>query len=219
MLLPIKGFENISIDSLEEAVVPLLSFLPNVKKMISIAKFKCIDPKDGLTSDQSASIMLYTMEWKPHEQSFYFQLNSVLREVDREKLNPWFPYLRLVIDALQKLPSIEHTVYRGVKLDLTNQYRRGETIIWWGFSSCTSSIEILNKESFLGKNGTRTLFSIQSYSGKYIRRHSYYNKEEEILLLPATQFQVIGCLDQGNGLQIVQLKEIQPEFSLIRLSS
>jgi hypothetical protein len=128
-------------------------------------------------------------------------------------------YLRLVITALHKLPSTRHTVYRGVKSDLTAQYRQGDTIVWWGFSSCTLSIETLNNERFLGKSGIRTLFNIECDSGKNIRSHSFYADEDEVLLLPARQFKVIGCLDQGNGLQIVQLKETQPKFPLIKLPS
>ncbi|CAF4913148.1 unnamed protein product, partial [Rotaria socialis] len=35
------------------------------------------------------------------------------------------------------------------------------------------------------------------------------------LLLPARQFQVTSCLDSGNGLHIVQLKEIKPQYDLL----
>ncbi|CAF1552710.1 unnamed protein product [Rotaria sp. Silwood1] len=187
--------------------------------MVWIAKQNCVNPKDSLTIDESASIMLYTMEWQPFEKSFYVALNNTLRASVREQLKPWFSYLRLIINALQKLPSTHHVVYRGVKSDLTAEYSRGSTIVWWGFSSCTVSIEALKHEHFLGKEGIRTLFSIECDSGKNIRSHSFYAEEDEVLLLPARQFEVIGCLDQGNGLQIIQLRETQPKFPLIKLNS
>jgi hypothetical protein len=205
--------------SLEDAVIPLVSFVPDIEQMVWIAKQNCTHPKDGLSPDESASIMLYTMEWEPYEKSFYVMLNAALRAANREELKQWFSYLRLVITASQKLPSTGRTIYRGVKLDLTDQYRRGDTVVWWGFSSCTLSIETLSNERFLGKSGTRTLFSIECDSGKNIRSHSYYAEEDEVLLLPARQFEVIGCLDQGNGLQIVQLRETKPKFPLIKLPS
>lgn len=217
MLLPIQGFEKTPLVSLEEAVVPLVSRVPDIEHMVWIAKEKCKHPKDDLSPDETASIMLYTMEWEPYESSFYVALNIALRAIRREELKPWFSYLRLVIGALQKLPPTPRTVYRGVKSDLTGQYHRGDTIVWWGFSSCTLSVETLNNERFLGKNGIRTLFSIECDSGKNIRSHSFYAEEDEVLLLPARQFEVIGCLDQGNGLQIVQLKETKPKFPLIKL--
>jgi hypothetical protein len=34
--------------------------------------------KDGLTQDQSAAIQLYTMEWKPSNQSLYIHINNAL---------------------------------------------------------------------------------------------------------------------------------------------
>jgi len=217
VLLPIQGFDKMPLVSLEEAVIPLVLLVPDVEQMVWIAKQNCSHPKDNLSPDESASIMLYTMEWEPYEKSFYVVLNTALRAVRREALKPWFSFLRLIMNALQKLPSTHRIIYRGVKTDLTAQYRRGTTIVWWGFSSCTLSIETLKNESFLGKSGIRTLFSIECDSGKNIRSHSFYADEDEVLLLPARQFEVIGCLDQGNGLQIVQLRETQPKFPLIKL--
>jgi hypothetical protein len=119
--------------------------------------------------------------------------------------------------SLLKLPSDPHrlTVYRGIKLDLSAQYPRGTIITWWGFSSCTTSLEVLNDDRFLGRIGTRTLFNIECQSAKSIKSFSFYPEEEEVLLPPGRQFQVIGCLNQGNGLHIIQMREIQPKFPLI----
>jgi hypothetical protein len=100
-------------------------------------------------------------------------------------------------------------------LDLSAQYPRGTIITWWGFSSCTTSLEVLNDDRFLGRTGTRTLFNIECQSAKSIKSFSFYPEEEEVLLPPGRQFQVIGCLNQGNGLHIIQMKEIQPKFPLI----
>ncbi len=51
---------------------------------------------------------------------------------------------------------MSRTVYRGIKLDLSEEYIDGTTIIWWGFSSCTRALNVLQLEQFLGKRGTRT---------------------------------------------------------------
>jgi len=216
MLTPICGYEETPIVSLENAVEPLLPFLPSVRSHVYTAKQRCKKPPDDdLTIDESASIMLYSMSWQPYEKCLYVALNATLRSSDRSKLEPWFLYLKLFLTALSRLPSIPRHVYRGVKLDLSAQYQKGTTIVWWGFSSCTTSINVLQSELFLGKTGTRTMFTIECDSGKDIRKHSYYPKEDEILLLAATQFEVIGCLDQDNGLHITQLKETQPPFPLL----
>jgi hypothetical protein len=216
MLLPITGYEEMPIVPLEIAVEPLVSFLPAVQTYAYAATQKCKNPPaDGLTTDESASIMLYSMGWKPLDKCLYVALNAALRSVDRDKLEPWFPYLKLFLTALSRLPTTHRFVFRGVKLDLSAQYQKGKQVLWWGFSSCTTSVNVLQSESFLGKSGMRTMFTIECDSGKDIRKHSVFPKEDEILLLAATQFKVAGCLNQGNGLHTVQLRETQPRFPLL----
>jgi hypothetical protein len=217
MLPPIQGYENMPLVSLEEAVDPLISLVPDVERMAWTVKQSQFEGEHNLTNDEEASILLYTMEWEPREKSFYIILNKTLQAANRQLLRPWFLYLRLVMTALAKIPSDSNRliVYRGVKLDLSAQYPKGSTVTWWGFSSCTTSVEVLSNERFLGTSGTRTLFNIECHSAKSIKQYSFYPEEEEVLLPPARQFEVKGCLNQGNGLHIIQLKEIQPKFPLI----
>ncbi|CAF0924343.1 unnamed protein product [Adineta steineri] len=217
MLMPIRGYEKMPIVSLEEAVTPLISILPEIQTYIDTAKQRCESvPPDGLTQDESASIILYTMDWEPHEECLYFVLNATLRNKDRGELKPWFSYLRLILSALEKLPSMPRTVYRGVKLDLTDDYPEGKTFVWWAFSSCTTTIGVLKKEPFLGKTGERTMFTIECDSGKDISLYSYFQTEKEVLLLAARQFIVLSCLQPGSGLHIIQLKEIKPPKTLLQ---
>ncbi|CAF3755094.1 unnamed protein product [Rotaria sp. Silwood1] len=212
---PIVRFDIVPNVSIETAIEPLVSLVPNVKEMVFKAKQKCDRPKDGLTIDESTSIMLYSLEWEPRENSFYIILNNTLRAEDEEKLKPWHLYLKLFVTALEKLPSISKTIYRGVKMNLSTQYPIGKTFVWWGFSSCTSSIEVLQSEQFLGKTGSRTLFNIDCDSGKDIQQHSFFPTEDEILLVAARKFKVVSCLDSGNDLHIIQLKEIESDYPLL----
>ncbi|CAF1130770.1 unnamed protein product [Adineta steineri] len=217
MLMPIEGYEEMPIVPLEEAVGPLVSILPKVQNYAYVAKERCESvPPDDLTQDESASIMLYSMEWEPHDKCLYFALNAALRTEDRRKLKPWFLYLKLVLTALEKLPSTRCHVFRGVNLDLSNQYSKGKKFVWWGFSSCTTSIEVLENEQFLDKTGERTMFTIECDSGKDISRHSYFQSEEEVLLLAARQFIVVGCLRPAPGLHMIQLKETKPPITLLQ---
>jgi hypothetical protein len=215
MLMPIQGYENMPLVPLEEAVFPLISLVPQIKRMVHIVKERCDDPQDGLTIDESASIMLYTMEWVPKQKSFYFILNNALRAENRQRLKPWFRYLKVVLTALSKLPSAHRCVYRGVRADLHQLYPKGKIFVWWGFSSCTLTLEVLQSEDFLGKKGNRTMFTIECDAGKDVRNHSMYPTEDEILLPAARQFKVVSCLDSGNNLHIIQLKEIEPIFPLL----
>ncbi|CAF1469652.1 unnamed protein product [Adineta steineri] len=118
MLMPIQGYENMPLVSLEEAVQPIKNLIPDIQNMVWTAKERRENPSQNLTSDESASIALYTMEWEPHEHCFYYILNNMLRSQERTKLKPWFLYLRLFVAGLSKLPSIQRTVYRGVNGDI-----------------------------------------------------------------------------------------------------
>ena len=111
-LLPIEGYQNVRLVSLEEAVQPLVSLFAgdSLLSKVWVVKERCREPADGLSQDESASIMLYTLEWPNQEESLYFILNKTLRMEDRNNLKPWFPYLRLFIGALSQLPPINDTI-------------------------------------------------------------------------------------------------------------
>jgi hypothetical protein len=100
-------------------------------------------------------------------------------------------------------------------MDISQEFPEGKTFIWWAFSSCSSSIKVL--EQFLGESGHRTIFNIECDSAKDISQHSFYQSENEVLMYPARQFQVVSSLNTGNQLKIIHLKEIQPPFPLIHI--
>lgn len=215
ILLPIEGYERKPLVSLEEAIVPLIQIVRDIERKAWIAKNRAKNPADGLTSDESAAVILYTMEWPEREESLYYVLNSTLYAEKRSLLKPWFLYLKLVLTGLDKIPSLEgRTFYRGVKQNLSDTYRSGETIIWWGFSSCTSTIDVLDNEEYLGNRGTRTLFTIECKNAKNIQQHSMFPGENEVLLMPATQLKVVGQYRPSSDVYMIQLKETKPFYPL-----
>ncbi|CAF1313294.1 unnamed protein product [Rotaria sordida] len=218
-LTPICIHDQKSIISLEQAVEPLISILPNLQTFVLIAKEKCENPSDGLTQDESASIMLYSMDWQPMEQCLYYVLNAILRCNDREKLKPWLLYLTLFIRALSRLPSISVIVYRQVQIGLTERYPIEKTFIWWTFSLCTLFLDIFQSNEYLNKTNTQTIFTIESHSGKDIRKHSFYSNEDQILLMAASEFKVISSIKQSDNQYIIYLKEIQSNNSLLQYSN
>ncbi|CAF0933992.1 unnamed protein product [Adineta ricciae] len=219
MLPPIEGYENEPLVSLEEAVQPLVKHICTIEQQAQIAKRNCKQNSvHDLTMDESASIRLYTMECKPKEQCLYYVLNQTLRSEDRSLLKDWFRYLRLIINALLKIPSSRsRLLFRGVKLNLSQDYPLGTKLFWWAFSSCTTSMEVLEKGPFLGAKGARTLFHIDCYSSRDIREYSAHAKECEALLLPARQFQIVSSLNAGNDLYVIHLREVEPEFTCIKI--
>lgn len=98
------------------------------------------------------------------------------------------------------------TVYRGVKLNLKSDYRKGELVVWWPLSSTTDNIEVLSEPYFLGDTGERTIFTIETKSARKIKNYSAIKKENELLLLPGTTFKVKSVLPQGE-LTMIHLEE------------
>ena len=118
-------------------------------------------------------------------------LNSALRDHAHPKnLEAFLPYLKLFLKGLNKLPLIRKQVYRGVNVDLHEEYNQlqGWTFRWWAFSS-TTQCESTSK-TFLGEEGASTLFKIDGI-GVDIAAFSAFPNESEVLLLPGTLTQTL----------------------------
>jgi len=218
-LLSTDEYEQIPIVSIEQAIKPLIIFLPNIEIYVQMVKKKCLNPADGLTSDESASIMLYSMVWQPFDKCLYIILNSILQTLDKIKLQPWLFYLKLLFTALLHLPSNPITVYRGSKSNLNKKYQINDFILWWDLSLCTTSIEYLQSDKCLGQTGIRTILTIECNTVKNIHKHCYFQSNYFVLFLPATKFQVIETINQENeNLYLIKLKEIESSFLLHSLN-
>jgi len=209
---PIDNLFDVPVESFDSSLTRLHQFDPLLQKHAPFASLFAEDFLNNNTSnlvvDEIAAINLYTREWNP---SIYRLLNIALRKEDRGDLKIWFPYLRLLISGLLKLDPFSGILWRGVKdLNLASKYKKGNKIFWWGISSCTVETSVLNNQLFLGQNGNRTLFHIECTSGVDIQKYSSLPNEAEVILLPGTYFQVCDTLDLGNGLIMVNLKQIQP---------
>ena len=121
--------------SLEEAVKLLINIAPKVECNAYFVKENCREAEDGLTSDESASIMLYTYESMPQEHSPYVILTATRRLEHRQEMKTWFLYLRLILTTFARLPSRTRSVHRGVREDLRKQYPIDTSIICGGISS------------------------------------------------------------------------------------
>merc|ERR1719247_3367420 len=151
---------------------------------------------EDMTKDQAAAIMLYTKE-----TCLYGRLNTALRKHDMRSLEPFMPFMKLLLSALYQLPLTHVRTWRGVKLDLFETYNLlvNKVWCWWSFSSTTRNRDVLKTPLFLGTEGKRTLFSVNAV-GVDIAPFSAMAQEEEILLLP--------------GLPLVNQRGVNPEPDL-----
>ncbi|CAF1264646.1 unnamed protein product [Adineta ricciae] len=209
--MPIEGYENKPLVSVEDSIQRIKDFVHDLDRIVWLAKRDLVAPTDGLTIDESAAIRLYTLQWCQPYESLYSQLNRTLRAELREHLTPWFSYLKLFLTALYKLPSIKRTVWRGVHGDVSEHYKNN--YIWWGFSSCTETMDVL--EQFIGRTGVRTIFMVECLNGKNIRNHSVYENENEILLMPGTYLLVRSKWSPVDGLHMIHLEEVIPPHRLL----
>jgi hypothetical protein len=186
-----------------------INLKPLLKISMKFARKKVYSPNEVLTEEEIAAIHLYTQDGP-----VYRVLNARLRTADQERLEPYFPLMKLLLTGLYNLPvAVMQTVYRGVRADLSTQYPVGKEVVWWPFSSATTTVDVLNNPTFLGPTGERTIFAISVQVGYDIHGYSALGMEHEVLLPPRSSFKVKGLLVLGDGAHMVQLEQ-QPYEAL-----
>eukprot|EP01046_Picozoa_sp_COSAG06_P001656 COSAG06_NODE_56_length_27627_cov_106.527136_9_plen_268_part_00 len=174
---------------------------------------------DPLSADQIAHVMLYSAE--STDPPFYKDMNNKCYDPDRSKIKPYGPYMVNLLKTIKLLEAyLGANVYRGVKADLSKDYAKGREVTWHGFASTTKSMEVLEHDQFCGKEGARTIFSIALTQGQArdITRYSMIEAEDEVLLPPGCKFKVESLMDAGNGLTIIQIKELPSKAWIIDIS-
>lgn len=81
----------------------------------------------------------------------------------------------------------------------------GEVIEWNGFTSASTDINIALK--FISITFVYPyIFEIETFSGKFIGKFSYYMNESEVLILPYTKFKVIDITIKEDKITHIRLK-------------
>ncbi|CAF3407368.1 unnamed protein product [Rotaria socialis] len=204
-LKPIAGYWAYRLVSLEEALKSFSTLINELPRSIKEAKKHCNYPSEhNLTRDESAALLLYTME--AGEYSFYRELNEILRKEDRNEVKPWFGYLKLFDTALNKLPMVKGNVWRAVPGNVAQGYKKNQVLTWWSISSCSTSADVV--KAFLKPNEESTLFMIEAVNGRNISGYTMYPDEQEIILGIGTQLRVKDIGFQHGNLCLVHLQEI-----------
>ncbi|UJR07151.1 hypothetical protein I4U23_011439 [Adineta vaga] len=205
-ILWLKDLRNTPLVSLEDAVEPLRSTFPRVNMSARVAKYRIGKPPDGLTIDESAAIQIYETGGSGLNQRIYDILNRVLFDQDRDQMQPYLSYLKLLLTALWKLPSFQGTICYEEQADVSNQYRKGQKGIWWQITATRIDSRKLRKTTLFGLSKQKTMFSIQCENGKPVKKHLYV-PYDEILLLPGFQYEVLGV--QQHPIEKNTLEELK----------
>merc|ERR1712008_327928 len=158
------------------------------------------NPSKAMEFPLYASIMLYT------SNAIYKDLNAVLRSEDRTKIKKYFLYLRMLLESLGRMPQQKKTVWRGISVDLCDQYKAGSTITWWGVSSCTADIKVA-KNFMSGCGGNCTLLPVESKTAADISAIPFFGNEKENLMAPGTQLKFLSSKREGKVTHI-KLEEV-----------
>lgn len=204
----ICGYWSVKLVSLEQALQPIEPLIEELGRSIKAAKKYCRFPSEhGLTHDESAAVYLYTME--AGESSFYLVLNQALRSENRPALRPWFAFLKLFDRALNKLPTVKGSLWRGIPGSVNGNFRKDQELTWWSISSCSTSLTVI--KNFLGSETNSTMFMIEAVNGKDVTGYTNFPTENEVLLGLGTQLYVKDDALKLGGLNIVHLVELSED--------
>mmetsp|Transcript_160223 Transcript_160223/g.514042 ORF Transcript_160223/g.514042 Transcript_160223/m.514042 type:complete len:554 (-) Transcript_160223:323-1984(-) len=205
-LTPIDGLLQLplpkSLDDAAKGTCSPSQIAASNKKGRGLATSRAGNPKKAMGEALYAAIMLYT------SNAIYSDLNKCLRDKNRAKIQKYFKYLRLLFEAMDSLAPEKKTLWRGMSVDLSSdpQYTPGNTVTWWGVSSCTSNMAVAR--GFAGSCGAgASVITIQSKTSCDISAISFFGNEKESLLRPGTMLKVKSRTKKGNITDIV-LEEI-----------
>ena len=174
--------------------------------------------------DFAIAIYVYTL----NEPPVYAVVNGEMFNKGRRKpgaisgisssLRACLPYIKFLDAALEALP--DRYIFRGdvrrgtkwvfpspTKHDPESHFPVGQTIMWYGFKSTSTQLEVMTRGHFCGVNaGPRTIFTVKATRAYDIHKFSYFqgtDSEYEVLFRPFCKFKVLNALKN-----IIDAKEL-----------
>jgi hypothetical protein len=181
----IDDYKNQPDSSLDSALKPVSLYVDQLDYYIKKAKkFRHFPSEHHVTEDESAAIYLYMDDWG--HQSLHRVLNQILQSNDRTKVKPWLGFLKIFNTALEKLPNVKDTIWRGLPVDLTEKLQENEELILCSLTSCSLSADVI--KSCLSSNSV--LCCIDPLYGKDVCHYTPHANDQEVLLRPGTRLRV-----------------------------
>jgi small GTP-binding protein len=165
----------------------------------------------NLTKEESIALYLYTCEWGK-DINLYAFLNAAMASSNRINAKKWSHYLHYLLGGLTKIPiwKSNQDLYRAVSLDLVNlypkKYQIGKKITWYSCTSTTTQLQSIT--NFLPKDTACTIFTINgTFSGRPLQIFSALPNEFEVLLPPASRFEIVSVVPVAH-ITMIQLRQI-----------
>ncbi|CAF5183747.1 unnamed protein product [Rotaria magnacalcarata] len=204
---PIFGYQHLPLVSLEKTMESIIPIVPEAKEYVLLAKQHCNRESTILTEDESAAIYLYSMPI-----GFFTRLNESLRAKDRKALKPWFFFLKLFITALEKLPSCERVIWRGVAGDVGSVFVDNDLQTWWSVNSCSKALNVV--ELYLGETGTVFAVDVDNDLQTWWSVNSC-SKALNVVELYLGETGTVFAVDAKNGKDITSFSAFQEEQEVI----
>lgn len=204
LLAVFRGYSEDRVYTFEEAMAPILEakFPRQMSKAVKAIRQEAENRKtwDGYADidvDALATLLMYTSDYG--EPKLYEDMNQKCYNKNRKPLMPYVDFMWALLGALRKLPPCPQvmTVFRGVNLDLWQQYTVGKHFCWHGFVSTTTSLNV--PRTFIEDGpGTMSIIQLSQGQGRDIRKFSDNPHEAEILLPPQCRFKVLSRSHTGD---------------------
>ena len=183
----------------------LASMVNAAAHFISFPKVQQLMQQHRLTAMEAQTVTLYTMDARNYggakEHSVFYAYNKALRTAEPLTVQQWCVFSLVFCSALDKLPSVEATVFRGLSLPLTqlsHLYTKGSTVWLNAVTSTTTDKSKTLLHFGKGAHGRPgTLMQIIAVDAKDIREFSPY-PENELAIPPNSCHRVEIVLDSAQ---------------------
>jgi hypothetical protein len=189
------------------ALAPMLADMVQAASLIVIRPVvQALCAQHGVTLVEAQSIAVYTMDARDYgrsrEDSVFYVFNIIIRTGDSEQVQRWSAFTKLLCDALDKLPSVACTVFRGLDQPLTqvsHLYVKGSTVFFNSVTSTTTD-KASTLQSFGKGAGGRpgTLLRISATDVKSIAAFSAFPSESELLASFNSSYRVATVLQSAD---------------------
>ena len=173
----------------------------SITRAAALAKAKAGSPVRSMGVQLYGAILLYT------GNSIYADINRCLRQ-DWKNCRKYWNYLRLYLEAMECLPKMCAKLWRGIAVDLFDEYEPGKVVTWWSISSCTAAKPVA--QGFMNQlgGGAASLITLNVKTACDISMLSHYPHEAESLLLPGTKLRVLSRKRGANNVAEIEVEEV-----------